>query len=445
MPLLDIADNRSILERARADGVPAETIWERFREHYPFHAEHDWFWPLRARPKQLPHFDKPWKYRNLRHGRRTGKTHSGAEMMHEAVWTLGAKQLAIAAPTSIHARRIMIRGPRGLLHTGPKGLEPTYRFQDMQVEWPNGAVADVLAAAQPTQGRGGGYQFGWADEPASYPDIKEENLWGVMAPAFSEPGARLIATSTPRASRFSRTLEEAPDALTSVEIMPDNAHNLEPGLQETLESQLTADLIQQEIYAVILPDAVGGLWTWPLLEGIWRMDRFEAERTVVAIDHAVTASDKSDYTAIAVASRNGDFGRLHRRWLEKESPQAWARRAINAYEQHNASAIVGETNQGGDLIEANLRAEGFRGRYIGQRRTGNKVAWAEPIVAMFERGQITFDTWEPADDRASFELELIDFPLEPNDGPDAMVNAFRELFVSGSPPIWMLIGDEVIA
>ena len=73
-------------------------------------------------------------------------------------------------------------------------------------------------------------------------------------------------------------------------------------------------------------------------------------RTVVAIDPQATNSDESDETGIVAASSYGSGDKkfsVDGDYSGKYSPAGWAKKAISAYEQHEADAIVIETNRGG--------------------------------------------------------------------------------------------------
>lgn len=100
-------------------------------------------------------------------------------------------------------------------------------------------------------------------------------------------------------------------------------------------------------------NAEGALWSEAMVPGVRALDiALQTSRTVVAIDPQATNSEESDETGIVVAS---SYGRGNDRLFSadadysgKYSPNGWAKRAIRAYEEHHAEAIVIETNQGGD-------------------------------------------------------------------------------------------------
>ena len=71
---------------------------------------------------------------------------------------------------------------------------------------------------------------------------------------------------------------------------------------------------------------------------------------------AVTSKPDSDETGIVVAGVTSDG---HYYVLEdlsrRAGPDAWARTAVEAYYRWKADRIIGEGNNGGDMIEALLR------------------------------------------------------------------------------------------
>ena len=69
------------------------------------------------------------------------------------------------------------------------------------------------------------------------------------------------------------------------------------------------------------------------------------------------------------------------------SAGGWAGKAISAYGEDNADAIVIETNQGGDMAEETLRNAGFKGRIVRVHASKGKYARAEPISALYEQGR----------------------------------------------------------
>jgi phage terminase large subunit-like protein len=70
------------------------------------------------------------------------------------------------------------------------------------------------------------------------------------------------------------------------------------------------------------------------------------------------------------------------------SPAEWARVAINAYDVHRADAIVGETNQGGDLVAANIHNVRKTVKFIPVHASRGKITRAEPIATLYSQGLV---------------------------------------------------------
>ncbi|MCQ8543931.1 phage terminase large subunit family protein [Klebsiella pneumoniae] len=140
-------------------------------------------------------------------------------------------------------------------------------------------------------------------------------------------------------------------------------------------------------------NAEGALWNEEMISAAHAMRiTQDLARTVVAIDPQATNSEESDESGIAVASvyGSGDVRQysLDADYSGKYSPNGWATKAIEAYEQHEADAIVIETNQGGDMAEDTLRNAGFGGRIIRVHASKGKYARAEPISALYAQGRV---------------------------------------------------------
>jgi len=140
-------------------------------------------------------------------------------------------------------------------------------------------------------------------------------------------------------------------------------------------------------------NAEGALWTEDMISAARALNITEKlSRTVVAIDPQATSSEESDETGIVAASSYGTGDRrqysVDGDYSGKYSPNGWATKAMEAYDLHDADAIVIETNQGGDMAEDTLRNAGFKGRIIRVHASKGKFARAEPISALYSQGRV---------------------------------------------------------
>lgn len=115
----------------------------------------------------------------------------------------------------------------------------------------------------------------------------------------------------------------------------------------------------------------------------------ELRRIVVAIDPAVSTNENSDETGIIVA---GVDRRGHVYVLEdlsgKFGPHEWATRACETFIRHKADRIIGEANQGGQMVESTLRAVNRNIPFKAVHASRGKVTRAEPVSALYEQGKV---------------------------------------------------------
>ena len=112
-------------------------------------------------------------------------------------------------------------------------------------------------------------------------------------------------------------------------------------------------------------------------------------RIVVAIDPAVSSNAGSDETGIVVCALDGaGNGYVLDDVSGRMKPEQWARQAIAAYDIWNADLIVGEVNQGGDMVENTIRAVRHGVPFKAVRASRGKYTRAEPLAALYERRKV---------------------------------------------------------
>ena len=160
-------------------------------------------------------------------------------------------------------------------------------------------------------------------------------------------------------------------------------------------SNLTQDMtlfaIRQEIEALDLDDAPGALWTRDELRQ-HRLDRAPSNlvRVVVAIDPPAESTAKGSGAGIMV----GGIDTMGHGYLLADcsapnvTPAQWGQLAIDAYRRWAADRIVGEVNNGGEMIEHVLRSIDPTVSYEAVHASRGKAVRAEPIAARYEKGFI---------------------------------------------------------
>jgi phage terminase large subunit-like protein len=70
------------------------------------------------------------------------------------------------------------------------------------------------------------------------------------------------------------------------------------------------------------------------------------------------------------------------------SANQWAVAAVRAYHKWEADRIVGEVNNGGDLVEVNIRTVDPSVPYEAVTASRGKLIRAEPVSALYEQGKV---------------------------------------------------------
>lgn len=346
--------------------------------------KHDWTY--RARTDQLPP-DGDWSTWLVLAGRGWGKTRTGAEWVRYLAESGRAHHIALVAPTAADARDVMVEGPSGIMRIAPDWTRPTYEPSKRRVTWPNGAIAHLYSADEPDRLRGPQHDAAWCDELAAW---RRPNAWDMMLMGLrigSDP--RCVVTTTPRPTRIIRDLIDAETTHVTRGSTYDNLRNLAPVFRDVILKRYEGTRLgRQELYAEILDDVPGALWKRDAIDSTRVANVPELIRVVVAVDPAVTSHEGSDETGIVVAGVAGD-GHLY--VLEdcscREGPEAWATRVVSAFDRWQADRVVAEVNNGGDLVEANLRTIRTTLPMHKVRAARGKVPRAEPVASLYEQAR----------------------------------------------------------
>ncbi len=210
--------------------------------------------------------------------------------------------------------------------------------------------------------------------------------------------------------------------------MMDNAANLDPVFIESmLETYENTDLGRQEIYGELLTEREGALWTRAMLDDHRVPAAPHCEQVYVGVDPAVSSGAKSDETGIVTVGKSGrdfyvladDSGRM--------SPNAWGDKVVQVYHDRQADRIIGEKNNGGDLIEVMLRQKDSGISYRGVNASRGKTPRAEPVSALSEQGRLHIVGSMPQLEAQLTSWVAGDTTIKSPDRMDAMVWAVTEL------------------
>jgi len=343
-------------------------------------------WPILARPEQIPP-QGTWTYWLYLAGRGAGKSRAGAEWVREQV-DKGKKRIALVGPTAADTRDVMIEGESGLLSICPPWDKPEYEPSKRRVTWPSGAQAIAYSGDVPDRLRGPQHDAAWVDELAAfkYPEAWDMLLMGLRL--GSHPQA--VITTTPRPIKIIKDLLKDPNTVISRGTSFDNKANLAPAFFDQIIKRYEGTRLgRQELYAEILDDVPGALWLHQMIEDNRVKIAPVLTRIVIGVDPAVTASETSDDTGIVIVGQSADD---HYYVLDDAtchmSPNDWAMVVCHKYHKWQCDRIVGEVNNGGDLIESVIRQVDKNVSYRSVRATRGKALRAEPISALYEQGRV---------------------------------------------------------
>jgi len=271
--------------------------------------QHTWeFW---ARPNQMEPTGNHWDIWVALAGRGWGKTRAGAEWVRHRI-RKGDKIVHCVAPTKGDVRKVMVEGDSGLLNVCWKG-DKTYRGKHIgypewsptnnTMTWENGAKAVFFSAEDPERLRGPQAYSAWCDELCAWRNAQE--TWDML-----QFGLRLgkhpqvFITTTPKTTKLLRTILGDEKTVTSTGSTYDNSANLASTFLDAVRKTYEGTRLgRQELYAEILDEASGALWSRAGLAQVEiEADKVpDLNRIVVSIDPAITSNKESDMTGIVVA------------------------------------------------------------------------------------------------------------------------------------------------
>lgn len=393
----------------------------------------DWDWPHARADQKPPRWTDDWLVWALAGGRGSGKTRTGAEVTHRV--TKIVPRLILIAPTGPDLRETMVEGISGLLATAPPDNRPLWEPSKKKLTWPNGCIAQGFSAEEPDRLRGPQSGFIWADEPAHWPLVDEvwsNALFGLRIPSKNGSGSKIVATTTPKPTKWMKALLSDPLTVTHRVSTYANLGNLDPTFKRVvLDKYEGTRLGKQELHGEVLEDVEGALWDWEMFN--WIEEAPQLQRIVVSVDPAGTANKKSDLTGIIVIGIGYDK-RLYvlADYSGRYSPGQWADKAVAAFEDFSADAIVAEKNYGGDMVRHTLEnsrvAKRVAPKVILVESRRGKALRAEPIVALYEKKKV--DHVGDRGDLGELEEEQTTWVPGEGDSPnrvDAMVHGATEL------------------
>jgi phage terminase large subunit-like protein len=250
-------------------------------------------------------------------------------------------------------------------------------------------IAHTYTADEPDNLRGPQHDAAWADEVAAwrYEDAWDQLMFGLRLGT----NPRAVVTTTPRPNKLVKELLAANTTAVTRGSTYDNKANLAPTfLQKIVAKYEGTRLGQQELYGAVLDDNPGALWTRAVIESGRVKKHPRLVRIVIGVDPAVSANESSDDTGIGAAGLgvDGEVYILDDATEVMASPHVWGKAVVACFDKHQADRVVAEVNQGGDLVESNIRAQRAYIPYKGIHAKKGKALRAEPVAALYEQGKV---------------------------------------------------------
>lgn len=371
-------------------------------------------------------------------GRGFGKTRTGAEWVKEKIKgevTEPCRRIALVAPTAADCRDVMVMGESGLLAVfgdDPK-WKPAYKPSKRRIDFPNGAIATLYSADKPARLRGPQHDGAWSDEIGAwrYPEARDHLQFGLRLGDNPQD----VATTTPRPTRMIKEMVSDSSVHVTAGNTYENSAHLAQAFLDTIRRKYEGTRLgKQEIYAQILGDVVGALWNQDMLDAL-RVSTLPKNiyRTVVSVDPPAGSKDMENsaecgIVVVALVIRNGmPYGYV----LDDRSliarPREWAEAVVEAYDDWDANYVIGEANNGGDLVEFTLRTVRATIPFKKVWASKGKHTRAEPVSSLYEQAYVKHVGYFP-----ELEEQMCSWVpgMKSPDRMDAMVWGFTDLIVS---------------
>lgn len=349
-------------------------------------------------PKQQEIKDSRAKRKVVRAGRRGGKTVYAADETVDAF--LDGRRVLYAVPTTEQLSKWWFEVKNALRELIDRGV---YRVNETEhvIEKPG------------TENRIRGKTAWNADTlRGDYADLlildeyqlMNEDAWGIVgAPMLLDNNGDALFIFTPPSIR-SRSVSKATDKMHANKLWKradqdktgrwaafhftshDNPHLSREALSE-ISGDMTVLAIRQEINAEDIQEIPGALWKATNIEA-GRVTSFpDLVRVGIGVDPHAT-SGETGLIAAGIGFYKGN-AQLHGFVLEDATtggePSHWASAGVALYNKYEADIMIGEINNGGDMIENTIRnvKGGNHVNYTTVRATRGKYTRAEPVSALY--------------------------------------------------------------
>lgn len=326
-------------------------------------------------------------------GRGFGKTRGGAEWAKWEGLKAPGRRIHIVAPTYADARDTCVEGDSGLLSVLPGECVEAWNRSLGELFLKNGSRYKLFAAEEPNRLRGPQCHAAWGDELSSwrYEDAWDQLLFGLRL--GDDP--RVCITTTPKPNPLTRRILKDSATVITRGATFDNAANLAATALEQLKKKYEGTRLgRQELYAELLEDVPGALWTWEMIRAAQDKITPPVEamrRVVVAVDPSGSdgeTGDKQGIVGAGVCQANGHGHVLANKTL-RGTPDEWGKAAVKLYDDLKADCIVAERNYGGEMVKHVIQTVRRNIPVKLVTATRGKIVRAEPVAALYEQDRVS--------------------------------------------------------
>lgn len=410
----------------------------------------EWWWQAHGgqeEPEAAPD-GRPWRIWTILAARTFGKTRAGAEWVWARAREDRRARIALVGITIEEVEKVMIRGESGLLAIARTGERPRWIASDRTLHFPSGAQAYPYGAHRPEVLRGPQHHYAWCDELAKWPFAKGGIAFdNLMLGLRLGDRPRMIVTTTPQPGPLIRRVLALPRCAITRGRLEDNVHTAADYRRAMKQIYAGTRLAAAELEGILLEDYEGALWDRDLLdrsripspcrgEGLVSeanqgegISGARISRVVIGLDPPASSHGDSCGIVVCVKDEDGVVSVVADLTAGGLSPEAWARRVVDAADLYGATKVVAEKNQGGEMIASVLRAVDANLPVKLVHAGPSKATRAEPIALRFETGRARLAGHFPdlEDQLCALTWSGYQGPGSP-DRADAMVWAMTELF-----------------
>ena len=402
-------------------------------------------WEYCGRPSQLKATESNTHTTLVLAGRGFGKTRIGSEWVRKMTRGDRPSRGFLAARTAADVRDTLINGESGLIATFPPSERPEWIASQRTVKFANGSTALCLSAKEPDQARGPQSEWSLCDEWATWEFSTtpgELDLWdNIQIATRLGVHPKLMLTTTPKRMKRLRDLVASAKSGKSGSTLITGSTYENIALSQEYMDVMTGlyggtRLGAQELFAEVLDEVEGALWSEALLDEIrTHKDPGQLPLRVVGVDPSVADRPHDECGIIVFGATDEPRPTDRRGWVLADrsllaAPAEWAKAVVKAARDFDA-VVVAESNQGGAMVREMIHNVDRSVKVKLVHAKESKRLRAEPVSGVYEQKRIShLGRFPIMDDQMTSWVpgETVESP----DRIDALVHAATALMLPSS-------------